>query len=215
MKKIGFGGLCVALIMFCMVFSANAVVVDTTWTGVFTSDHVSGGAGTPPFGEVVLTQNGANVDFTVHLYNDSGFVRTGAGDFFDFKFNAIGITLADIQETGLTTGTGDFNGDSGGMFHYGVYFDGQGTGGGENIRYGDIVFTVLNSTINDFVGSAAVALNGTGQIFVADIISGQTGLTGLVDVSGRTTVPEPGTLLLLGAGLLGLAGVGARKKFRK
>lgn len=111
----------------------------------------------------------------------------------------------------MTAETGDLDGDGIRMFHYGVYFIGQGTGGSDAMS-GPIRFTVYNSTINDFIDESVVALNGTGQILVADILSGQTGNTGLVDAS--SPVPEPTTMVFFGAGLIGLVGFG-RKKFKK
>ena len=52
----------------------------------FTSDHITNpatgqppGGGTPPFGQVVLTQDGSNVDLVVSLFDGSKFIRTGAG----------------------------------------------------------------------------------------------------------------------------------------
>lgn len=198
----------VMLVVFFMATGAQADTISFD----FTSDHMTGGAGVAPFGQVTLTENLGDVTFLVSLYDDSTFVRTGAGDFMDFKFNANDILVSDISGAGLTAATGDFDGDGGGMFHYGVYFTGQETGG-SNDRSGPIGFTVYNSTINDFIDESVVALNGTGQIFVADIMSGQTGNTGLVDVSS-SPVPEPTTMALFGAGLIGLAGFG-RKRIKK
>src|SRR5262245_14151644 len=82
-----------------------------------TSDHCTGGCGTPPFGTVDVVQNGANVDITVHLLNGNQFVKTGAADDQAFKFNGVGVALGDITVSANPAGptlvpqTGAFNGD--------------------------------------------------------------------------------------------------------
>jgi hypothetical protein len=70
------------------------------------------------------------------------------------------------------------------------------------------VFHVANAEFSDFGGNA-----GT-ELFVADILSGTTGNTGMVDVSAVPAVPEPGTLLLLGSGLV-TAGAWTRRRMRR
>jgi hypothetical protein len=210
-------GLILGLMVLMTMVAASAVQAITilpTETFYFTSNHITGGEGaTVPFGEVVLTQNGLNVDFTVSLFNGNEFVRTGAGDLMDFKFNGTGVAVGDISGSGLTAATGALNGDGTGNFAFGVYITGQATGGGD-ARTGPIMFTVANATFADLT-----VANNLGNIFVADVILGANnpgttpGKTGMVDASGTPQVPEPATMLLLGSGLIGLWGV--RKKFKK
>jgi hypothetical protein len=166
----------------------------------FTSDHVTGGAGTPPFGTVTLTQNGTDVNVDVSLTSGYRFVLTGSGDDQYFKFNDSAITLANITNINqnfsgftLSADTGAFNGDGTGDFTFGITSD-AGTGGA-NPFSGPIDFTITNTTIADLTQP-----NNEGQLFVADILA-PNGNTGPVDASA---IPEPSATFLLGAsGILG------------
>jgi hypothetical protein len=169
-----------------------------------TSDHCTGGCGTPPFGSVTLDQTGSTVDVTVHLNSPNLFVKTGSVDFMAFKLNATDVVLGDItvdQTVALQTlvaVTGAFNGNGTGPFSFGI--ECSTCGGGASDKFSDdIVFHVANATIADLT-----AQNSLGFVFVADILSdaalGGTGNTGPV-----AAVPEPGTGLLMGMGLVGLA----------
>jgi hypothetical protein len=177
----------------------------------FTSDHCTGGCGTPPFGDVTLTQNGTTVDVTVQLFSPNFFMKSGATNFQNFKFNATDVVLGDITVDQtvspeiLAAQTGAFNGDGTGMFAFGIACTtcANGAGGAFN---DDIVFHVANATIADLTAG-----NNLGNIFVAgmlsDAVGGGTGNGGAVDVA----VPETGTTALLGLGLVGLAVAGRRR----
>jgi len=189
----------IAIGLLVAATSAQAISYDLT------SDHVSGtgGAGTPPFGTVTLTQNGTSVDFNVTLTAGYSFVLTGAADNQYFKFNAIGVTVADITVTQnfsgftLAAATGAFSGDGTGDFTFGITSN-HGTGGSPPLYGGPVLFSVANSTISDFTTA-----NNLGNVFVADILA-PNGNTGPVDAS-TPNVPDGGsTIALLGAALAGV-----------
>jgi hypothetical protein len=172
-----------------------------------TSDHCTGGCGTPPFGTVTVTQDGLNVDISVSLADANRFVLTGAADDMFFKFNGTGVALGDISVDQTVAGinlipaTGDLSGDGTGNFTFGITCTEAtggatcGQGGANALPVGSTIsFTVANATIADLT-----AANNLGNIFVADILSGTTGNTGPVDV---TAVPIPGPIA--GAGLPGV-----------
>ena len=157
-------------------------------TFFLTSDHCSGigGCGTPPFGSVTLTQNGTTVDITVELFGTNRFVKTGSADFQNFKFNGTGVALADITVDAhvppLIAQTGAFNGDGTGDFDFGITCLICANGGAGSFST-DIVFHVANATIADLT-----VPNNLGNVFVVDMLSGETGNTGPVDATG----PVPG-----------------------
>src|SRR5262245_50431427 len=101
---------------------AQAVVFNLT------SDHCTGGCGTAPFGTVTVTQDGADVDFVVALATGYSFVKSGSGDFQNFKFNGTGVALNEIVVDAHTPALvaaeagapGGFDGDGTGQFTFGI-----------------------------------------------------------------------------------------------
>jgi hypothetical protein len=185
-----------------------------------TSDHCTGGCGTPPFGTVTVTQSGANVDISVSLADSNQFVLTGSADNQFFKFNGTGVTLSDITVDQTVAGinllaaTGALNGDGTGNFTFGITCTEAaggatcGQGGANALPVGStLTFHVANATIADLTQS-----NNLGNIFVADILSGTTGNTGPVDVTGVAPIPLPPAAMLFGTALVGMTFLRRRKQ---
>ena len=210
----------------CIGYVAPSSATILTYT--FAASPSCCGAG--PFGTVTLNDHSVSgsVDVTVHLFSASdGLIDTGAGD--PLLFNLAGdplLTAANISA--LTTGFA-FNPGT----HPGSHIHADGTGdweysivcpgcdpGGSDPFFSDLTFTLTLAglTVDSFVATTG----SDGNVFAADLCyafgSGPNGgclTTGDITTSGSTPpqrdqAPEPGTLLLLGIGLL--SAVGARRK---
>jgi hypothetical protein len=214
-------GLLLATGALAFTSPAQAVVFDLT------SCHLSGGCGTvTQFGTVTLTQTGSNVLFDVVLNSGNRFVETGAGgdSLFIFNDTLAGTTITGITATlngttvaisgglsGLTNQT-PFMADGTGFFTASVFCTtASSCNGGSTPNINDLHFTVTGATI-----AQLTTANAAGNIFVADILCGQTGcggLTGPVDVTGvAPPVPEPSTWAML---IIGFAGIGFMAYRRK
>jgi len=183
-------------------------------TFTFTSDHCSGGCGPQPggFGSVTLTQAGNNVNVSVSLFNGNKWVSTGAGGGQYFLFDNAAITLGSITNISMpgnpggptVAAQGPIHADGTGDWMWAIGCPTCGTGG-SNAFGGSLTFTVTNTTLAAMEVGHVVIVNGvpTIELFVADILSGTTGMTGDVDVNGAGgSVPDGGaTVMLLGVAL--------------
>ena len=198
-------GVAMAFVVSLGASSASAASL----TFQFTSDHCTGGCltGQTSGGTVTVTDTGANtVSVSVQLANGNQFVNTG----FDasFGFNLAGnptITYSAINPAagftipgGNPQSAGSLHMDGTGFFEYGLEAVGSG---GSQPQGSSLTFTITGTglDVTDFQA------NADNQLFAADIISGTTGKTGGIDVSGGTvTTPEASSTLLLSLALIGV-----------
>jgi hypothetical protein len=178
----------------------------------FTSDGCSGGCGPQAsFGTVTLSQIDPNtVDISVSLLHNNVLVTTGSHTGFAFNFQGGDVTVGTLP-TGWSDAGANVSEPSFGSFTHGINCDKGDSNNkngcaGNNPWVGLLEFKVSRSgglSVSDF------KTNSGGYSFATDILSGTNGKTGAV--AAGSSVPEPGTLNLVGTGVVGLLGVLRRK----
>ncbi len=206
----------------CLSVMLLGVIGTTGATMIYNFDSTAVGAfGSGTYGSVTLAQNGSDVDVTVLLRDDLNFVNTG-GPHAVFSFNAMDVTAGDITNILFNSvANGNFtivesaNNVPFGNFDFLLDCTGSGCqNGAPGQQIDPLTFTVLDAAEADF---ASLSVGAHPAYFAADVIctSGTcNGATGTVGASNPPppSVAEPGTMALLGAGLLGFSVTRRRRK---
>lgn len=156
-----------------------------------------------PYGTVELAQNGSNVDVTI-VMNPGFAVKLSGGD----------ILVNVSAGTTLTSSSiGNFSAGTPHLFQQGASLGGFSFDYRETIKTNQTLATTFSFTISNVTVSQ---LTGFGiHLCVTDAQGTGCALTGFAVTGGPNTpppVPEPGTLGMLGTGLVGIAGL-VRRRF--
>lgn len=178
---------------------------------------------TAPCAEVMISTSGNVATFTVssldsgYVFDTFGFNFTGAG-----SLTLSGAATGEVASGYSLSGPGSTAQDGYGKFDY--IFNTKENGGSHGtdcvvtggVPGGGCTFTfsLTDSSTSSLSASEFEALSSGGNSTdYAGHLAAGGGNTGYVGDAVASVVPEPSSLMLLGSGVLGLAGV-VRRKFR-